>query len=61
MKKRRANPLHNPNTFFSGSVQVFSGTLLPADDPRLEPRARKGRPADKKKKPPRRKGKRDKD
>jgi hypothetical protein len=40
------NPLHQPETEFRGEVQVFSGPALAPDDPSLEPRVRKGRPAD---------------
>ena len=41
-------PVHQPETEFIGEVQEFSGNFLPADDPGLEPRMRKGRPADRK-------------
>jgi hypothetical protein len=40
------NPLHQPETEFHGELQVFSGPALPPDDPTLEPRLRKGRPAE---------------
>ena len=39
-------PLPQPETFFDGEIQVFSGPLLSPDDPSLEPRVRRGRPAD---------------
>jgi hypothetical protein len=38
-----ANPLHQPETEFRGEIQVFSGPALAPDDPKLEPRVRKGR------------------
>jgi hypothetical protein len=41
-----ANPRHQPETEFTGDIQVFSGPALSPDDPRLEPRERKGRPGD---------------
>ena|SRR6266436_6011132 len=44
MKKRPSNPLHQPETKFIGEVQKFSGTVFSPDDPRLEPRVRRGRP-----------------
>jgi len=39
-----SNPRHQPETEFSGEIQVFSGPALSPDDPTLEPRERKGRP-----------------
>ena len=41
-------PPHQPDTEFTGDLQVFSGQALSPDDPSLEPRVRKGRPADQK-------------
>ena len=41
-----ANPHHQPETKFTGELQVFSGPALSPDDPSLEPRERNGRPAD---------------
>lgn len=46
MKPNSTNPLHQPETEFSGEIQVFAGPALAPDDPSLEPRVRKGRPAD---------------
>ena len=46
MTPSSANPHHQPETKFTGELQVFSGPALSPDDPRLEPRERKGRPAD---------------
>ncbi len=40
------NPRHQPETEFTGELQVFSGPALSPDDPTLEPRERKGRPND---------------
>jgi hypothetical protein len=39
-------PPIEPETEFTGDLQVFSGFALSPDDPSLEPRERKGRPAD---------------
>ncbi len=39
-------PPHQPETEFTGDLQVFSGLALAPNDPSLEPRERKGRPAD---------------
>ena len=44
-------PMHQPETEFIGELQEFSGTFIPPDDPSLEPRERKGRPADRKRDP----------
>ena len=49
MSQNATNPLHQVETEFHGEVQVFSGRALAPDDPSLEPRVRKGRPADAKK------------
>jgi hypothetical protein len=46
MTPNATNPRHQPETEFTGELQVFSGPALSPDDPRLEPRERKGRPAD---------------
>jgi hypothetical protein len=46
MTPSSANPRHQPETEFTGDVQVFCGPALSPDDPRLEPRERKGRPND---------------
>ena len=43
------NPLHQPETEFQGEVQVFSGPALAPDNPSLEPRVRRRRPAGPKK------------
>ncbi len=49
MNPNATNPLHQPETEFHGELQVFSGPALAPEDPSLEPRIRKGRPADLKK------------
>jgi hypothetical protein len=41
-------PTHQPETEFTGELQEFTVEALATDDPRLEPRIRKGRPADRK-------------
>jgi len=46
MNPNASNPLHQAETEFQGELQVFSGPALSPDDPGLEPRVRKGRPAD---------------
>jgi hypothetical protein len=46
MTPSSTNPRHQPETEYNGEIQVFSGVALRPDDPRLEPRERKGRPAD---------------
>ena len=51
MTPNTPRPLHQPETEFVGELQEFTGTFLPPDDPSLEPRERKGRPADRKKDP----------
>jgi hypothetical protein len=38
--------MHQPETEFIGLFQEFSGEALSPDDASLEPRERKGRPAD---------------
>ena len=43
------NPLHQPQTEFIGELQEFEGEALNPNDPRLEPRVRRGRPGDKEK------------
>lgn len=45
MNPATTNPLHQPETEFHGEVLVFSAPALAPDDPSLEPRVRKGRPA----------------
>jgi hypothetical protein len=49
MKRDGSNPLHQSETEVQGELQVFSGPALSPDDPSLEPRVRKGRPADQRK------------
>ena len=49
MRPNATNPLHQPETEFHGELQEFSGPALAPDNPGLEPRVRKGRPADPKK------------
>jgi hypothetical protein len=44
-------PPHQTETEFIGERQEFFGECLPPDDPSLEPRVRRGRPADRKKDP----------
>jgi hypothetical protein len=46
MNPQTSNPLHQPETEFQGELQVFAGPAVSPDDPNLEPRVRKGRPAD---------------
>jgi hypothetical protein len=46
MSSNASNPHHQPETEFQGELQEFSGPALAPDDPSLEPRVRKGRPAD---------------
>jgi len=41
-------PHHLPETESVGELQEFTLEALAPDDPRLEPRVRKGRPADRK-------------
>jgi hypothetical protein len=55
MNRKSDRPHHQPETLFTGELQEFSGTLLAPDDPSLEPRVRRGRPGDRRKKPNRRK------
>lgn len=45
-------PMHQPETEFIGELQVFSVQAVPPDDPSLEPRERKERPADYRSPPP---------
>ncbi len=52
MTPNSTNPRHQPETEFIGELQVFAGPALRPDDPRLEPRQRKGRPADAETLPP---------
>ena len=51
MNPKTPRPTHQPETEFIGELQEFSGTFLSPDDPNLEPRERKGRPADQKNDP----------
>jgi hypothetical protein len=44
-------PSPQPETEFMGELREFKVQALPPDDPRLEPRIRKGRPADRKSDP----------
>ena len=46
MTPNSVNPHHQSETEFTGEVQIFSGPALSPNDPQLEPRQRKGRPAD---------------
>jgi hypothetical protein len=46
MNPKPTNPHHQPETECTAEVQEFSGPALSPDDPSLEPRVRKGRPAD---------------
>lgn len=46
MNDHSKKPSHQPETEFTGELQEFTLQALPPDDPRLEPRIRKGRPAD---------------
>lgn len=46
MSTKPINPRHQPETEFQGELQAFSGPALAPDDPSLEPRVRKGRPAE---------------
>ena len=41
-------PGHRPETKFTGDYQAFVGEFIDPNDPSLEPRERKGRPADRK-------------
>ena len=51
MEPNTPNPMHQPETEFIGERYFFSGPALSPDDPSLEPRERKGRPADQKSDP----------
>lgn len=51
MDANSKRPMHQPETEFVGELQEFTMTVVPPDDPSLEPRVRKGRPADRKKDP----------
>ena len=44
-------PPHQPDTEFTGELQEFTVQALQPDDPLLEPRVRRGRPADRKSDP----------
>ena len=46
MNTESKRPPNLPETKFIGEIQEFSSEVFTADDPRLEPRVRKGRPAD---------------
>jgi hypothetical protein len=48
METNPKRPEHQANTEFTGIRYEFECEALPPDDPRLEPRVRKGRPADRK-------------
>jgi len=47
MGKNGKRPRHQPDTFFDGELQEFTSLALSPDDPSLEPRERRRRPADK--------------
>lgn len=51
MNADSTKPSHQPETEFTGELQEFTLQAVPADDSRLEPRIRKGRPADRKSDP----------
>ena len=51
MDANSKRPMHQPETEFIGELQEFTGTVVPPDDPSLEPRIRRGRPADHKRDP----------
>jgi hypothetical protein len=51
MDANSKRPMHQPETEFIGELQLFEGEALPPDDPSLEPRIRRGRPAGSKKDP----------
>jgi hypothetical protein len=51
MTPNTTNSRHQPETEFTGEVQIFSGSALSPDDPSLEPRERKGRPTDVERRP----------
>ena len=46
MNANPSNPHHQSETEWHGELQKFSGPALSPSDPSLEPRVRKGRPAD---------------
>jgi hypothetical protein len=46
MNANSSNPKEQPETEWHGELQEFAGPALPPDDPNLEPRVRRGRPAD---------------
>jgi hypothetical protein len=46
MGSKAPNPRHQQETEFTGELQEFSGPALSPDDPSLEPRVRRARPAD---------------
>lgn len=51
MNPNSRKPSHQPETEFLGEVQEFTMQALVPDHPRLEPRIRRGRPADRKSDP----------
>ena len=51
MDANSKRPMHQAETEFIGELQEFTGTVVAPDDPSLEPRERKGRPADRKRDP----------
>jgi hypothetical protein len=46
MSPKPTNPHHQPETECMAEKQEFAGPALSPDDPKLEPRVRKGRPSD---------------
>ena len=38
MDADKPRPMHQPETFFVGELQEFTGTVVSPDDPSLEPR-----------------------
>ncbi len=51
MDANTKRPMHQPETEFIGEYHEFVVQALAPDDPSLEPRIRKGRPADRKRDP----------
>ena len=51
MDANSKRPMHQPETEFIGELRLFEGEALSPDDPSLEPRIRRGRPADCKRDP----------
>jgi len=51
MDSSAKNPSHQPETESVAELQEFTLEALSPDDPRLEPRVRRGRPADRKRDP----------